>query len=112
MGSVNADGARLVRLIHEEVAGLGLTDTALVAALEEHIAAAVEASFPANRPIGEGSLALTDEEAGAVALAVMTGAVAATDPAAPQTGPASGPIAADLTTRELLRAALGTRRRA
>ena len=32
MGSVNADGARLVRLIHEEVAGLGLTDTALVEA--------------------------------------------------------------------------------
>jgi hypothetical protein len=110
MGSVNADGARLLGLVHDEIAGLGLTDTALVAALEEQVAATVAEIFPPDRPATDGDLALTDDEAGRIALAVMTGAVAVTEhrtvPA-----PATGPLATDLTTGQLLRAALGTRPR-
>ncbi len=116
MGSVDAavmptneDGVRLLALVREEIAGLGLTDTALVAALEGHVAAAVAASYPPERPPAEGPLALTDAEAGAVALAVMTGTVAATQ--APASAPAPGPVAADLSTRDLIRLALRRRRR-
>lgn len=109
MGSVNADGARLVRLVHEEIAGLGLTDTALVAALEHHVADTVAEIFPPDRAPTAGPLVLTDDEAGRVALAVMTGAVAVT--AAQTVGTPAVPVAADLTTGQLLRAALGARRR-
>ena len=113
MGSVNADGARLVRLVHDEVAGLGLTDTALVEALEQHVAAAVAEVFPPERPSGaDRPLVLTSAEAGRVALAVMTGAVAVTDPANATTGTGVGPIASDLTTAQLVRAALRVGRRA
>jgi len=110
MGSVNADGARLLAMVHDEIAGLGLTDTALVAALEAQIGATVAEIFPTDRPVTEGDLVLTDDEAGRVALAVMTGAVALTE--AQSVGAAAGPVAADLTTGQLLRAALGTRPRA
>ena len=109
MGSVNADGARLLGLIHDEIAGLGLTDTALVASLEQQVATAVEEIFPADRPTADGPLVLTDDEAGRVALSVMTGAVAVTD--AQAVGTPVGPVAADLTTGQLLRAALGARHR-
>ena len=109
MASVNADGARLLGLIHDEIAGLGLTDTALVAALEEQVAGTVAEVFPADRPATDGDLLLTDEEAGRVALAVMTAAAdLATAPAA---GTQASPLAADLTAGELVRAALGTRPR-
>lgn len=109
MGSVNADGARLLGLVHDEIAGLGLADTALVAALETQVAATVAEIFPPDRPTTDGDLVLTDDEAGRIALAVMTGAVAVTE--AQTVGAPAGPIAADLTAGQLLRAALGTRPR-
>ncbi|MBA2955569.1 hypothetical protein GON03_14630 [Nocardioides sp. MAH-18] len=109
MGSVNADGARLLGLVHDEIAQLGLTDTALVAALEEQVARTVAEVFPHDRSTTDGDLVLTDEEAGRVALAVMT--AAASLGTAPAAGTPTGPLAADLTTGELLRAALGARPR-
>lgn len=109
MGSVNADGARLLGLVHDEIAGLGLADTALVAALEARVAATVAEVFPPDRPTTGGDLVLTDAEAGRVALAVMTAAADLAE--APVAGAPAGPLAADLTTGQLLRAALGARPR-
>ena len=107
VGPTNPDGRRLLELVRAEVAELSLTDTELVAALDRHVARAVAEVFPADRPVATGPLVLTDDESARVALAVVTGAVAETEPRA------AAPVrrARDLRATEVLRLALSPRRR-
>ena len=96
----DAAGERLLHLFHAEVAELDLPDVALLTALEGHVAAALAGVVAAP-----GAQGLTPDEAGRVALAVVSGAIAVTDEhAAPL---AAEPRVSDLSTRALLRRALG-----
>lgn len=88
---------RLLTLVRAEVGDLDLADTALVDALVGHVADAIDGLGPGT------AAALSTEDAGRVALAVVEGLVAATEDGAIA---APGPQVGQLSTRELLRRAL------
>jgi hypothetical protein len=96
----DAAGERLLQLFQAEVAELDLSDAAFLAALERYVAAALTEVETAP-----GAQGLTPDEAGRVALAVVSGAITLTDQEA--TPLAAGPRVRDLSTRALLRRALG-----